>query len=123
MTRQALRCGWVLVPTKAMSAAMEKSPDVFFHANCIASTLAHMLAPAAPTVNVPLAASKTAVPGLLTDPTSPWSVKIPRFPSALAAENAERKRQVPRILRVVVFMGWLGQHNRAGRSTQAELIE
>ena len=77
-------------------------------ANCT-----HMFAPLAPTVYVPAAGSKVAVPGLLTDPTSPWSVKTPRFPSALAVEKPARKRHGARILNVEVFI--LGRTSRAGR--------
>jgi hypothetical protein len=44
------------------------------------------------------------VPGLATEPMSPWSVKRPRFPSARAAQKAERKTRVPRSLKVVEFI-------------------
>ena len=111
MTRQALRCGCVLSPTNWMSAAIEMSPETFFQTKCIASSLNHMFAPLAPTEYAPWAGSKAPVPGLLTVPMSPWSLKMPRSPSAFAEARVERSTLAQRILKGVEFIGGLGEHN------------
>jgi hypothetical protein len=67
MTRQALRCGCALAPTKAMSAAIETSPETFFQTIVhVVLGLNHMFAPLEATVYVPRPRQRRRCPGRLT---------------------------------------------------------